>query len=742
MAGLIFTILSVVSTIALAAIVLLNNRKSVIHISLFIFSLGFAGAIGSNYLTSYFTEANQVLLWIRMTMFFASILTPSFYLFIKNFPERKLVVSHKEVALIVALTLFSMLLAISPWMFTNVEIVDGNIVPSQGPGIFYFFAIFLYYLVSSIILLVKKIRQTTGVQKAQLRYILAGLAISFTFILFFNVVMTLIFKNSSLITLTNIAPLIFIGTVGYAIVKHRLMDIRLIVKRTSVYVSSIVAVLLIALGLYRLEIAYFKEIIPPGTWGPIVLLAGIILFDPIKRSFERIANKYFFASLYTYQNTLEELGKKLTFTIDLSDIIDSIIKTIKNTMRLDRSGVLLYDNPSSNFKIYRTEGFTESNGISLVRNNFLTGYLIKNRMPVLYQELESLQNNGNGEKAEIAKLQTNMRRIEAHICLPLLVKDKLIGIIVLGQKVSRDAYTKEDMRLLEAVTNQASIAVENARLYDEIRQFNRTLQQKVSAQTHNIKAKNVQLEKLLKAQSEFLDIASHQLRTPVSVIRGIISMFQDGDMAKLPKEKQAEFIESASQKGAKLDQIINDILAASELDSRKFDIDAKTPKIQLEEVVDRAVKGFKLEAEQRKIDLVWQKPAASLPQIVGNAEFLEQAVSNFISNALKYTPSTEMVKEARAKRKTKGRVKVDIRKVKNDLVVSVSDDGIGIPKDEVKKLFQKFSRASNATAMYTDGSGLGLFIVREIIEGHRGKAWVESEEGKGSKFYLSLPITK
>ena len=121
---------------------------------------------------------------------------------------------------------------------------------------------------------------------------------------------------------------------------------------------------------------------------------------------------------------------------------------------------------------------------------------------------------------------------------------------------------------------------------------------------------------------------------------------------------------------------------------------------------------------------------------------LDQAVSNFISNALKYTPSTEMVKEARAKRKAKGQISVELKLIKDDVIVSVTDNGIGIPKDEVKKLFTKFTRASNATAMYTDGSGLGLFIVKEIIEGHNGKVWLESTEGKGSTFYFSIPIVK
>ena len=200
-----------------------------------------------------------------------------------------------------------------------------------------------------------------------------------------------------------------------------------------------------------------------------------------------------------------------------------------------------------------------------------------------------------------------------------------------------------DFRLLQTISNQASVAIENARLYDEVQDFNKNLQAKVNEQTQEIRNKTKHLEKLLKIRSEFLDIASHQLRTPVSMIRGVLSMIKDGDLKKLPKAKQDKFIENAWQKGAKLDTIINDILAASELDTQKFQVDEKTPAIQLEEVVDQVIKESQMESEQRKIKLKWHKPPKNLPQVQGHTEFLVEAISNLVGNALKYTPSTIMV---------------------------------------------------------------------------------------------------
>lgn len=274
----------------------------------------------------------------------------------------------------------------------------------------------------------------------------------------------------------------------------------------------------------------------------------------------------------------------------------------------------------------------------------------------------------------------------------------------------------------------------------KLKDLTNNLEEKVEEQTHDIKAKNTELERMLKIQSEFLDITSHQLRTPVSVIKGVSSIMIEPNFEKLPKEKQKQFIQGISEKSAKLESIIRDILTASELDTKKFSVKHNSPLIHLEDVVEQAVKGSSFEAEQRKIDLVFNKPIKPLSRIKGEARFLEQAFANLINNALKYTPSLVQVKEARSQRDAQGLVEVTVNETKDDIVVKVKDNGIGIPKEDLNGLFTKFVRAANASNMYTDGSGLGLYIVKEIVDGHNGKVWVESEVGKGSEFYISLPV--
>jgi signal transduction histidine kinase len=249
------------------------------------------------------------------------------------------------------------------------------------------------------------------------------------------------------------------------------------------------------------------------------------------------------------------------------------------------------------------------------------------------------------------------------------------------------------------------------------------------------------LMKLNQAKTEFLNIASHQLRTPVSVIKGTVSMMREGDLDKLPPEKKAVFMEGLWQKSKKLENIVSDILNASEMSSDKYRlIDKKAAPINVINMLKKVIEEAQFEAQEREIEVKLIEPERPLPLISGQEEYLKEAIGNLLDNAIKYTPSTAMNHETRDKRSTPGVVTLSVNQDGKDVIIQVRDNGIGIPYNEAKNLFRKFQRASNARNMYTDGSGLGLFIVKEIAEGHGGRVWFNSQMGQGTTFYVSLPI--
>lgn len=241
-------------------------------------------------------------------------------------------------------------------------------------------------------------------------------------------------------------------------------------------------------------------------------------------------------------------------------------------------------------------------------------------------------------------------------------------------------------------------------------------------------AQEEKIEKLVKARSEFLYIASHQLRTPVSVITGTLSLLREGILEKVAPEKRKSLIDGIFVKSKKLTNIINDILQASEMDIIDFKLSGQNVKpINMRAMIDRICSDLKEKAEEKHLTFEYPQTGmlASLT-ILGYERYLEQAISNLIDNAIKYT--------------LQGFVRVELAENAGRVIIKVSDSGIGIPLDDQPKIFEKFKRAKNAENAYTDGSGLGLFIVKKVIEAHPGgHIYFESAgENKGSAFVVEF----
>ncbi|MFA6474839.1 MAG: HAMP domain-containing sensor histidine kinase [Patescibacteria group bacterium] len=242
---------------------------------------------------------------------------------------------------------------------------------------------------------------------------------------------------------------------------------------------------------------------------------------------------------------------------------------------------------------------------------------------------------------------------------------------------------------------------------------------------------NQAIEQLIKARSDFLTVASHQLRTPVSLITGTLSLMQDGTIDQLPPDQKAKLLEGIFVKSRKLTCIINDILQASEMDIMNFHLSKEAIKpLDVQKLLKKVYTDLQEKADASKITLTYEQVASDKAVMVsGNEHYLENALFNIVDNAIKYTP--------------KGFVKMELLLPEigtNKVIVKISDSGIGVPVDDQPKIFEKFTRARNAVNSYADGSGLGLFIVKKIIEAHPGGKiyFISPGEGKGTTFYVEL----
>lgn len=241
--------------------------------------------------------------------------------------------------------------------------------------------------------------------------------------------------------------------------------------------------------------------------------------------------------------------------------------------------------------------------------------------------------------------------------------------------------------------------------------------------TDKLASANDQLRKLDNAKSEFISIASHQLRTPLTAVKGYGSLLLEGSYGKM-SEKQKDVLNKMYQSNERLIALVEDLLNLSRIESGRMEY--KFEPVKIEGVMQEIFDTFILKAKERKLSFEMLKNEKPLPEVKTDRNKIREIISNFTDNAIKYTPE--------------GGVKLRAYEQDGKVVVAVSDTGIGIPKDEIPYLFEKFSRGKDVSRLNAGGTGLGLHVGIKMIEELKGRIWVESEgTGRGSTFFVELP---
>jgi len=234
-------------------------------------------------------------------------------------------------------------------------------------------------------------------------------------------------------------------------------------------------------------------------------------------------------------------------------------------------------------------------------------------------------------------------------------------------------------------------------------------------------------EKMIeRMKTEFVSLSAHQLRTPLSAIKWTLRMLLDGDLGKITEE-QREFLEKTYKSNERMINLINDLLNITRIEEGRYLY--KPIFINIEPIIQSVLDAYKDEIKERKLKLNFIKPKEKLPEIKVDVEKIRLAIQNLLENAIRYT-------------KPGGEMKISLKYLGDKIEFSVSDTGVGIPEDQRARVFSKFFRGSNVIRLETEGSGLGLFITKNIIEAHGGRIWFESKEGEGTTFYFTLPLKK
>jgi PAS domain S-box-containing protein len=298
------------------------------------------------------------------------------------------------------------------------------------------------------------------------------------------------------------------------------------------------------------------------------------------------------------------------------------------------------------------------------------------------------------------------------ILVPLMVSEKFWGFIGFEDKKSNRIWEEDEESLLVSATSVIGAVIRSNNAFEELKQKNAELDKALA-----------KAELAAKAKSEFLALMSHEIRTPMNGVIGMTSLLLDTNLS----EEQKEFVETIRLSGDHLLVIINDILDFSKIESEKLELENQP--FNLRDVVEDSLDLLSSKASEKGLDLAYLIEN-NTPQIIhGDVTRVRQVLVNLVSNGIKFTESGEVF------------VSVSARKAedeKYELLFSVRDTGIGIPRDKTEKLFKSFSQVDASTSRNYGGTGLGLAISKRLVEMMNGKIWVESEVGKGTAFYFTI----
>jgi len=716
---MIFYILSgfinAITSLVLGLIILTKRRDKInINFSLFCFSVSFWSWGYFFWLIS--NDYNSALFWCKF-LSVVSILIPIFYL---QFTLEFLGLINKIFNKILlrlgyALTIFFVLLTPSKLL---VEGVSEKMIFKYWPdaGLLYpsFLLLFFGLAAYSIIQYMIELKKSVSLKRAQIKYLLIGTSIGFlggstNFLLWYDIPIP---------PYGNILVSLYVFFTAYAIITHRLMGIKFVLRKSAVYITSILTISALA---FLVQLSLTKLFGTFNIWANIFILIGAISLYPfIKDKYYKIANKYFFSSLYDSNEVISGLSDTLRSTLDSKKIYDSIYTIITNAFHTTKFGVLKY-NISGDLIVEYNNGFDVEDRARFKGNEYLRKKYVKNNQLMVIEELKKNENSKN-----IADTMSLMKTLDAEVICPLLAKDNPIGLIVLGPKEAGDIYNDEDLRVLKIISAQAAMAIENALLYQETLTFNVTLKNEINKATQELQLANAKLRRLDEAKSEFISIASHQLRTPLTIVKGFVSMILEGSFGKI-KDNQRDALEKVYESNERLITLVENLLSISRMESGRLKYDLK--EFQLEYMIESVYDELKVYAQKKNLELRYIKPKNKLPMVNIDQEKIRQVVMNLTDNAIKYTQ--------------KGFVEISLRQTGDFVEYCVRDSGMGISADDLPHLFKKFVRGTGTSLVHTEGTGLGLYVAKQMVEAHNGVIWAESKgQDKGSIFCFKLPIIK
>ena len=707
---LLITAITAFTGFILSSFAYLKNRKSATNVYFALLLLAISLYPVFNYLSLHSDTDASSFLWAKFILYTAIPAGPLFYLFVTSFPNPQFII-HRRIFYLVSLwVVLNLIFTNLNLIFSSVRIENGAPQIQPGNAVASFGILQVLTILVGAGILITKYRKSRGLLRLQLRYITFGILSSFGLTLFSTLLLPLVFNVTILLPISPIFLLIAGISISYSILRHRLMDIRLVVARSIAYLMLVTLLGIFYSGATFIVSSFvLKESLRANQLviSTFITLIIAFTFQPLRRYLEIITDKIFFKGAYDSDDLLNRLTRIMATNISLKEIAQRLLKEMLGQMRISRGVFILTE--ADNIFDMEAVGFQDTAKFSQI--DIMS--LIDEQKMLVFEELEEGQ------------IKDIMRKMDITVAAPLKSGNEEIGILFLGEKLSGDIYSDQDLKLLEIFIPEASIAIQNAQAYEEIRRFNITLKEEINKATAELKNANFKLQELDKLKDEFVSVASHDLRTPMTAIKYYLWLILKGK--KIDEAKTKFYLERSYTSSERMLTLINDLLNVSRIESGRIKLNLAPMK--LEDTIQELMDEMQSKATEKGISLNFLHPTGPLPMAMADAERFPEILQNLVGNALKFTMAS-------------GRVSVDVKEKDNMIEISVADTGVGIRQEDMPKLFTKFGRldSSYVAAATNGGTGLGLYITKNLIELHGGKIWVTSEVGKGTTFIFTLKI--
>ncbi len=621
----------------------------------------------------------------------------------------------KELLRVIPPLLLAAVLMIQPdWLIRVVSVtgeLSQRVVIDQVPYALYG-AVFIVLFGEGVVNLYRLQRHASGRRRSRQEIVTAGVAVAGLFGMIYNLILPW-FGNYNYIMVGPLFSLFFTFSITYAIVKYSLFDLRRTFALSLAYILAAMTAAVVyagavwGLGLFVAGSTHGSDILN-ALYITLILVAAMLI-NPLKDFFDNFTSRLFLHDRYNPGSVLENFGDVVLSDVNADSIVAKAGQLIDETLRPAFVAVVLVDESGETTRV------------------MIDNHPNKHRFGDLAQVMDEVTSRQQVVSLESSRQRTrdHHRLVTAGVALlaRLELKNQLVGYLVLGEKRSGDMYGTPEQQMVSAMADELSLAVINAQRFDEIQAFNARLKREVTKATRELRSSNQKLLELDATKDEFVSMASHQLRTPLTSIKGYLSMVLEGDAGKL-SDAQKQLLQEAYTSSERMVHLIGDFLNVSRLQTGKFVIDRHS--VDLAKIIEQEVEGMHQIASSHGMTIRYKKPAR-VPTLYLDEGKIRQVVMNFIDNAIYYSPESSNID-----------VKLAVRD--GNVVLEVIDKGMGVPGDMQDHLFTKFYRAENARKQRPDGTGIGLYLAKKVIDGHGGTVVFSSKLGKGSTFGFSLPI--